>query len=463
MKEIQLAEQFLKEQWQCIISDLVEYLKFPTVSALEDYKEQMERCATWLEEHFQKIGLTTKIVRTKGNPLVLATTRKDFSEVSKRKPHFLIYGHYDVQPPDPLDEWDHPPFEPHLTNKAIYARGASDNKGQHYIYIKAIETSTKLMGELPYDLTFFIEGEEEIGSPHLLPAIKRLVNQLRCDLIIASDTSTPVPGLPAITYALRGVASLEVVFYGSNRDLHSGIFGGCIDNPAMALCKTIAKLRDEKGRITIPGFYDNVRPISSYERALLRKLPQSKAALKKLLGVPRLFGEEGYSIWEQRSARPTIEINGLSSGYQGQGVKTIIPAKAIAKLSMRIVPDQKPDEIVKKTMKFIKNSAPKTVHVEMIPHHGAEPYYIDPQSPWIVKSIKVIEKLFTRKPCLLREGGSIPIIPQLSKTLNAPVLLLGLASPTDNAHSPNEKFDLLMLKRGIILVTCLLASFCSEG
>lgn len=395
--------------------------------------------------------------------MVLATTRPSLSSFSASKPHFLVYGHYDVQPPDPLELWKNPPFEPRVTRQAVYARGASDNKGQHFVYLKAVEAYLKTHTELPCEITFLIEGEEEIGSPHLSDVIKRLRRSLQAHLILASDTTMPGPNVPGITYALRGIAALEVIFHGPSQDLHSGIFGGCVDNPAMALCQTLAKFRDEHGRITIPGFYDKVQPLSPKERRLLRRLPNGPSKLRQILGVPKLFGEAGFTPWEQRTARPTFEINGLTAGYQGEGSKTIIPSWAKAKISVRTVPNQRSDEIQKLVAKYIRLWAPPTVKVEIRPAHGAEPYYLDPDSPWISTAAAVLRQVFRKAPYLLREGGSIPIVPLLSKILGAPVLLIGLASPDDNAHSPNEKFNLTTLARGSELVARLLPALSQQA
>ena len=448
-KELKTLKQYIRrsrEQW---LEEFTTYLRFPSVSTQADHQDQVQACAEWLADHCEKIGLHTRLVPTHGYPLVLATTRSSWTRPSK--PHFLIYGHYDVQPAEPLELWKHPPFEPHRTRKAIYARGASDNKGQHFAHLKAIETFLQTGTELPCEITFLIEGEEEIGSPSFPEVLQKLRNELACDAVVASDTSMPEPGIPAITYALRGVTALEVTFHGPSRDLHSGIFGGCIDNPAMALCQTLAQLRDPEGRITIPGFYDDVVPLSPKERRLLRRIPFNAKELMEFLGVPRLFGEKGYTPWEQRTARPTLEINGLTSGYQGEGTKTIIPAWARAKLSMRLVPNQKARKIQNLVARHLRKLAPKTVRVEITPGHGAEPYYLSPDSPWITTAAQALRAAFQKEPVLLREGGSIPIVPQLHSVLRVPVLLIGLAAPDDNAHSPNEKFDLRHFDAGVRL------------
>jgi acetylornithine deacetylase/succinyl-diaminopimelate desuccinylase-like protein len=353
-----------------------------------------------------------------------------------------VYGHYDVQPPEPFELWKTPPFEPRIAGRSLFGRGASDNKGQNLAHLKAVEAYLKTGTELPCDLTFVIEGEEEVGSKSLASFLRAHKAELACDAVVISDTGMPAKEHPALTYALRGIAAFEITFHGPSRDLHSGIFGGTVDNPAMALCQTVAKLRDKNGRIAVPGFYDDVQPLSRYERSQFQKLPFSEKAYQKFLGVPELFGERGFSVLEQRSARPTLEINGLTSGYQGEGSKTIVPAWARVKITVRLVPDQSPAKIISMVKRQLKDICPPTVRMEIKAGHGAEPYLMAPTSSLAQAGLRALKAGFGKEPVLLREGGSIPIVNEFKKILTAESLMLGLALPDDNAHSPNEKFDL---------------------
>lgn len=430
---------YLRNHHDRFIRDLCEYVRFPSVSAQPQHKNDLRRCAEWLVKHCQGIGLESELCETAGHPVVLARTPR---RRGRRRPHFLVYGHYDVQPPEPFELWHSPPFEPRLTDSALFARGASDNKGQHLAHLNGVEAWLATGAELPCDLTFLIEGEEEVGSGSLAGFLHARRAALRCDAVVVSDTGMPAADLPALTYALRGIAALEITLTGPNRDLHSGIFGGAVDNPAMALCQMLAQLRDRRGRVNIPGFYNEVAPLSAYERRQLARLPFQEQVFRRFLGVPRLFGEMGYTPWEQRSARPTLEINGLTSGYQGEGSKTIIPAWARAKLTFRLVPHQKPDRIVRLVAAHLRRLTPPTVRAQITVGHGGAPYLLDPRSPLAQAGLQALRTAFGREPVLMREGGSIPIVTQFRRILGAETLLLGLALPDDNAHSPNEKFAL---------------------
>ena len=421
------------------VRDLCDYVRFPSVSAQPQHKADLQACAEWLTGRCQRIGLEAELCPTPGNPVVLARTPR---RPGPRRPHFVVYGHYDVQPPEPFELWKSPPFEPRLEGRSLFARGASDNKGQHLAHLNAVEACLQTGTPLPCDLTFVIEGEEEVGSGSLAGFLKSHQAALRCDAVVVSDTGMPAAGMPALTYALRGIVAVELKLTGPDRDLHSGIFGGTVDNPALALCQLLAQLRDRRGHVNIPGFYDDVARLSAFERRQLARLPYSERAYTRFLGVPRLFGETGYTAWEQRSARPTVEINGLTSGYQGEGSKTIIPSWASAKLTFRLVPNQRPDQIARLIQQHLKRLCPPTVRAEIKGGHGGEPYLIDPRSPQAEAALRALQTAFGRKPVLLREGGSIPIVTQFQRILGADTLLLGLALPDDNAHSPNEKFDL---------------------
>ncbi len=432
---------YLQSNEKRFVQSLCDYVRFPSVSAQSDHKKDVGACAQWLTEHCRRIGLETELCPTAGNPVVVARTPR-IPRTGTRKPHFVVYGHYDVQPAEPFELWKSSPFEPRLAGRSLFARGASDNKGQHLAHLNAVEAYLQTGTELPCDLTFVIEGEEEVGSKSLAGFLKKRARDLRCAAVVISDNGIPRKDLPALTYALRGIFALELIAHGPSRDLHSGIYGGSVDNPAMALCQILAQLRDRHGRIAIPGFYDDVLPLSAYERKQLARLPHSDAAYRKFLGVPALFGEKGYSSTEQRTARPTIEINGLTSGYQGEGSKTIVPSWARAKLTFRLVPDQKPEQIRKAIMARLKKLCPPSVRLEVRAGHGAEPYIVSPTSTHAQAALRALEAAFGKKPVLMREGGSIPIVNEFKKYLGAETLLLGLALPDDNAHSPNEKFDL---------------------
>lgn len=439
---------YLRENESRFVRDLCEYLQFPSVSAQLHHRDDLAGCAAWLLDYCKKMGLEAKLCPTPGNPVVVARTRR---KASRRRPHFLVYGHYDVQPAEPFELWHSPPFEPRVQDGAVYARGACDNKGQHLAHLQAVEAYLNTGTELPCDLTFIIEGEEEVGSRNLADFLRDNQKELRCNGIVISDTGLISPKHPTLTYALRGILALEVKIHGPSRDLHSGIFGGSVDNPAMVLCQMLAQLRDKKGRINIPGVYDDVVPLSRYERKQLSRQPFNEKAYRKFLGVPKAFGESGYTSIEQRSARPTLEINGLTSGYQGQGSKTIIPAWASAKLTLRLVPNQKPDRIFKLISKHLRSICPSTVRIEIEGGHGGEPYLVSPTNPQAQAALRALKNAFGYEPVLMREGGSIPIVNDFKKILRADTLLLGLALPNDNPHSPNEKFDLDIFAKGRLM------------
>jgi acetylornithine deacetylase/succinyl-diaminopimelate desuccinylase-like protein len=448
---MQLVLDYLKRNQDRFVAELCDYLRLPSVSAQPEHKSDLRACADWLAGHCRQIGLDAQVLPTEGHPIVVAKTPRSNATAKRRgagRPHFMVYGHYDVQPPEPLDLWQTPPFEPRVAGRSIYARGTTDNKGQHFAHLKAAEAYLKTGTPLPCDLTFVIEGEEEVGSANLAIFLKSHRSELKCDAVVVSDTGMPDADHPALTYALRGIIAFEITLRGPVRDLHSGIFGGAVDNPAMALSQLLGKLRNTNGRIAIPGFYDDVAPLSAYERREFQRLPVTDRELRKLVGVKRLFGERGFTPTEQRSARPTFEINGLTSGYQGAGSKTIVPAWARAKITCRLVPDQDPARIRKAVCDYMRKICPATVHLEIEAGHGAEAYLVSPTSPRAQAALRALQEAFHREPVLLREGGSIPIVNDFKKILGADSLLLGLGLPEDNAHSPNEKFDLDCFEKG---------------
>jgi acetylornithine deacetylase/succinyl-diaminopimelate desuccinylase-like protein len=449
---------YLESNRARFIEELCDYVKFPSVSAQPAHKADMIRAAEWLVARAQAAGLQARLEPTPGNPVVMATTGRRAG-----RPHYVVYGHYDVQPPEPFDLWKTPPFEPTLRDGKIFARGVSDNKGQHLAHLFAVEAYLKTGTELPCDITFLVEGEEEVGSANLAAFLKAHRKELACEAFVISDTGMPSLKQPALTYALRGLTAFEIKVTGPNRDLHSGIFGGSLENPAMALAQILAQLRDKKGRVAIPGFYDDVKPLTKLERAEMARLPYHEAQFKKFLGVSELTGEAGYTANERRSARPTLEINGLTSGYQGAGSKTIVPSWASAKITCRLVPGQSPAKVFKLAAAHLKKICPPTVKLQVEQGHGGDPYIVDPTSPIAKAGLRALEKAFRAKPLLLREGGSIPILNDIKKIVGVDTLLLGLALPEDNAHSPNEKFDLKSFTGGMEMAAYLWEELRSIG
>jgi acetylornithine deacetylase/succinyl-diaminopimelate desuccinylase-like protein len=445
---MQAVLNYLRQNQKRFLAEFCDYLRFPSVSAQSKHNADLNACAAWLAAHCKQIGLEAKIHSTARHPIVTATTPR---VKAKGRKHFMVYGHYDVQPPEPLELWTSPPFEPRIVGRNLFARGSTDNKGQNFAHLKAVEAYLKTNTPLPCDLTFVLEGEEEVGSASLDTFLKSHRAELACDAVVISDTGMPAPNCPALTIGLRGIIAFEITLHGPARDLHSGIFGGAVDNPALALAQLLAQVRAKNGRITIPGFYDGVAPLSKFERAQSKRYPMTDAQLKKLVGAPQLFGEHGFSATEQRSARPTFEINGLTSGYQGEGSKTIVPSWARAKITCRLVPNQNPAHIRKAVCGWLKKHCPPTVRLEIQAGHGAEAYHVSPTGAEAQAALRALKKAFGRDPIVMREGGSIPIVNQFKKILGADSLLLGIGLPDDNAHSPNEKFNLDCFERGQLM------------
>lgn len=444
---MQPVTDYLRQNRERFVEELTQYVRFPSVSAQPEHKSDLIACAEWVVSQCKAIGLEARLCPTEGHPIVLAKTPGRVAD----KPTYLVYGHYDVQPPEPFELWKSPPFEPRIKGRSMFGRGASDNKGQNLAHLKAIEAYLRTGTELPCNLTFVIEGEEEVGSKSLGAFLRTNRSELACKAVVISDTGMPSKEMPALTCSLRGIAAFEVTLHGPNRDLHSGIFGGTVDNPAMALCQLIAKLRDKNGRITIPGFYEEVLPLTRSERKEFDRLRFKEKDYQRFLGAPQLFGERGYSALEQRSTRPTLEINGLTSGYQGEGSKTIVPAWARVKITTRLVPNQNPAKIIKAVAAYLRQLCPPTCRIDIKSGHGAEPYLVSPESPIAQAGLRALRAAFNRTPVLLREGGSIPIVNEFKKILKADSLMLGLALPDDNAHSPNEKFDLDCFEKGQLM------------
>lgn len=434
------------------VEDLLQLLRFASVSTDATKAPQVQACADWVVSKLQAIGLTAEKHETPGHPVVTAR-----NEHRQGRPTVMIYGHYDVQPADPEALWDTAPFEPRITDGRIYARGATDNKGQFLAHILGVGQEIAEKGELPVNVIFLIEGEEEIGSGNLGAFLAKERENLRCDIVAISDTGMVGPGRPTFTYGLRGIAAMEVTVHGPSMDLHSGVFGGAVANPATVLARLLSTLHNDAGHVAIEGFYDGVRPVQDWERASWKSLPMTDEALVALTGVPAIAGEEGYTSVERTSARPTAEINGLGSGYQGEGTKTIIPSKAMAKLTFRLVPDQSPEEILDKAETHLRAHAPAGVRLEIKRGHSGQAYMTDPHSPAGQAAQRALRETFGGKePALIREGGSIPIVQTFKETLGADTLLLGLALPDARVHSPNENFPIENFHDGIRLNRALL-------
>lgn len=419
------------------LSELKEFLAIPSVSSQSDHNGDIQVCAQWIADHMKTIGMQNiRIMPTGGHPVV-------YSEWlgAKGAPTVLFYGHYDVQPVDPVNLWTSPPFELTLRDGNLYGRGTADDKGQVFIHFKGLEAIMKHRGALPVNIKMLIEGEEEIGSENLESFVKKNKDLLKADLVLISDSSMFETGVPSICYALRGLHYLEVEVNGPNRDLHSGSFGGSVHNPIQALAEMIASLHDKNGKITIPGFYDDVRPLSKAERDAFKKLPFSEKKYAKDLGVKELYGEKGYSSLERVWARPTLECNGIWGGYIGEGAKTVLPSKAFAKISCRLVPDQTSKQIATLVEKHLKKIAPKSITVTVRNLHGGEAAITPIDSPGVKAAVSALEKGFGKKPLYQREGGSIPIVVQFKQLLGLDTVLLGFGAPDENAHAPDEHIN----------------------
>lgn len=437
-------EHYLEEQSSRFEDELCQLLRIPSVSADSQFAGDVRRAADWMQQQFTNLGLEVEQIETAGHPLVYAE-----SPPVPGAPVALVYGHYDVQPPDPLGEWTSPPFEPTIRDGNIYARGATDDKGQMLTHVKSVESWLATQGPLPLQVKFLIEGEEEVGSEHLEPFIKANRQRLACDCVVISDTCQFGPGQPAITYGLRGIAYYELRLWGPAQDLHSGTFGGAVANPANVLAKILAELTDQDGRIQIPNFYEDVAHIDESERAQLLSLPFDEVAFMRQLGVDALQGETGFGTLERRWTRPSCDINGISTGYQGEGAKTVLPARAVAKFSFRLVPDQDPKKVTAGVREFVAARVPDGIRMELIDFHGAPGTVVSLDSPYMQAAAKAVEQGFGRAPVYIREGGSIPIVTTFASQLNADVVLLGWGLNDDNTHSPNEKFCLADFHRGI--------------
>jgi acetylornithine deacetylase/succinyl-diaminopimelate desuccinylase-like protein len=437
---------FINVNREKYLEELKAFLAIPSISALPEHAGDVKRCAEWCADEMRRIGLqNVRLIETPGNPVVYG----DWMGAAGA-PTILFYGHYDVQPVDPLNLWETPPFEATIRDGEIYARGSADDKGQVFMHFKAVEAHMKQTGTLPVNIKFILEGEEEVGSVNLDNFVKAHKSELTADVVVISDSPMFARGVPSICYGLRGLVYFQIDLRGSNTDLHSGSFGGAVANPAMVLSQMLASMKDRGGRIKIPGFYDDVVALTEEERAAWATLPFNERQYKKDFGIPKVFGESGYTTLERTWARPTFEVNGLLSGFTGEGAKTVLPAVAMAKVSMRLVANQDPDKIANLFEAHLKKIAPKTVALKITRMHGGKPWMTSYDNPFVQAAGRAIEKGFGQKPVYTREGGSIPVVSTFQEELGLPSVLFGVGLPDENAHAPNEKLDVANFHGGII-------------
>jgi acetylornithine deacetylase/succinyl-diaminopimelate desuccinylase-like protein len=446
MSNLNSVIDFINTNRDHYVEQLKEYLAIPSISALPQHAADVRRCAEWTSAEMTRIGMqNVRVIETPGHPVVYGEWLG-----AEGAPTILFYGHYDVQPVDPVELWDSPPFEATVRDGEIYARGSADDKGQVFMHFKAIEAHLKQTGRLPVNIKVLLEGEEEVGSKNLDDFVKSNKNLLAADVVVISDSPMFDRGVPSICYGLRGLAYFQIDVRGTKSDLHSGSFGGAVANPAMVLAQILAQMKDKGGRIKIPGFYDDVRDLRDEERDQWKRLPFNETRYRKELGAPKLFGETGYSTLERVWARPTFEVNGILGGFTGEGAKTVIPAVAMAKVSMRLVPNQDPDKIADLFEAYLKKVAPKTVEVKLTRMHGGKPWMTEFDNPFVQAAGRAIEKGFGKAPVFNREGGSIPVVATFQEILGLPSVLFGVGLPDENAHAPNEKLDLQNFHGGII-------------
>jgi len=438
------VQKYIQANRQRFLDELLEFLRIPSISADTRYKEDVLKAATWLSNELKRIGMEgVEIIPTKGHPVVFGEKK-----VSGDVPTILVYGHYDVQPADPLNLWNSPPFEPVIKDEKIWARGSCDDKGQVYMHVKALEAMIT-EGQLPCNVKVIFEGEEEVGSVNLGDFLKANKEKLGADVILVSDTSIIANDVPSITTGLRGLSYVEVEVTGPNKDLHSGVFGGAVANPCNILCTMIASLHDADRHVTIPGFYDDVDEVPAEERNMMNMAPFNEEEYKQALNVDALLGEKGYTTLERTSIRPTVEVNGIWGGYIGEGAKTVLPSKASAKISMRLVPHQDPDKMTALFTNHIKSIAPPYVQVKVTPHHGGQPAVTPTDTIEYKAASKAMEKSFGKEPLPQRSGGSIPIVALFESILGIKTVLLGFGLDSDDIHSPNEHFGLFNFYKGI--------------
>ncbi len=428
------------------LEELTQFIAIPSVSALPEHEDDVRRCAEWTAAHLAGVGFqNVRVIDTPGHPVVYADWLN-----APGAPTVLFYGHYDVQPVDPVELWTSPPFEATVRDNELFARGATDDKGQLFMHVKAMEAHLRQTGSLPINAKVVFEGEEEIGSPNLDAFIHDHKDELACDVVVVSDSPMFDKGVPSICYGLRGLSYFQIDLRGTASDLHSGSFGGAVANPAFVLAQVLSQMKDRGGHVKIPGFYDDVRELTEREREEFKRLPFNEKQYKKGLAAPRLHGETGYSTLERVWARPTFEVNGLLAGFTGEGAKTVIPAVAMAKVSMRLVPNQDPDKIAALFEEYVKKVAPRSVELTVTRMHGGKPWMTELDNAYVQAAARAIEIGFSRSPVYTREGGSIPVVATFQSVLNAPTVLFGIGLPDENAHAPNEKLDLDNFFNGIV-------------
>ena len=438
-------------------NELFDFLRIPSVSARSEHKQDVEKAANWFADRAREIGMKVTVHQTKGHPIVVAEWRDAGPDAAT----LLIYGHYDVQPAEPLELWDSPPFEPTIRDGRIYARGSVDDKGQVFLHIKAIEAYLKTVGKLPVNVVLIAEGEEEVGSESLMPFVEANTELLKCDAIVISDTSMHSEDVPSLDASLRGMSYLEVWVKGPAQDLHSGVYGGAVINPATALAQIIASFHDENWHVTVDGFYDDVADATQF-RGQLAKLPWEDETFRKETGAPKLVGEKDYTTLERVIVRPTVEVNGLLSGYTGEGAKTVLPSTAMAKVSCRLVPDQDSTKIADLMTKHIEKHAPEGVTVDVKFIHGGKPWRANVQGPLYEAGAAALEQAFGKKPVYGGSGGSIPIVPEFERILGAPAILMGFGLPGENAHAPNEWMSVRNFEKGTLAVAIFHEEFAAR-
>jgi acetylornithine deacetylase/succinyl-diaminopimelate desuccinylase-like protein len=445
------ATDFIAKNYPRFREELFDFLRIPSISARSEHNGDCRRAAEWFAERTQAIGLATDVLETGGHPAVIAEWRG----AKKGAPTVLVYGHYDVQPVEPLDLWTSPPFEPSVRDGRMYARGSVDDKGQLYLHVKAIESLLAANGSLPVNIVILAEGEEEVGSEHLAAFIEKHKARLACDCVVISDSAMFAPGIPSLLSSLRGLAYFQIDVRGPAQDLHSGIYGGAVVNPAMALAKMLSTLHDADGRIAIKGFYDDVQDWSAAVRDNFAKLPFDEDTFRKEVGAPDIGGEKGYSTLERTWIRPTCEVNGLLSGYTGEGAKTVLPAIAMAKVSCRLVPDQTPEKIQDLMKAHLARVAPRGVNVTVTHLHGGMPWRAELAGPFVEAAKRALKDTFGRDPVITGEGGSIPVVGDFQRILGAPELLIGFGLPGENAHAPDESMSEENYRKGIEAISRL--------
>jgi len=437
---------YIRDNYDRYLEELREFIAIPSVSTKREHRGDIQRCAEWVAAQMKEIGLeNVELCPTAGHPIVYG----DWLH-AEGKPTLLFYGHYDVQPAEPLELWESPPWDLTLRKGDLYARGVVDDKGQVFMHLKAIEAFMKSQGSLPVNIKLIIEGEEEVGSENVYKFIHKEKKRLECDALLVSDTTMLGKGIPSVCYGLRGLCYFEVELTGPSVDLHSGSFGGAVPNPINILCEIMAQLHDKNGRVAIPGFYKDVRPLTRAERRQVKKLPFSEKIFQTTTGVPGLTGEKGYSTMERIWARPTLDINGIYGGYTGEGAKTVIPSNASAKFSTRLVPNQDPAKITKLVIKHVKKLAPKNVKLKFTLHSEGDGWLAPFDHPFVQAGKVALEKGFKKRAVFIREGGSIPLVSMMYKEFKRPCVLLGYGLPDENAHAPNERLNLENFRKGIL-------------